>query len=78
MQTDLFTKPKLSQKQRILNLLLLKGAVSNVELNHEVGFRYGARIHELRQDGHRIETGPTDRFGKVIFTYRGRNAIHTN
>lgn len=69
----LFTQQKPSQKQRILNLLLLKGQVSNVELNHEVGFRYGARIYELRKDGHLIETGPTDKYGKVIFTYKGKS-----
>lgn len=68
-QMDLLRKP--SQKARILKLFETKGAVSNVELNHEVGFRYSSRIHELRQEGHIIDTGMTDNFGKVIYYYRG-------
>jgi Helix-turn-helix domain len=46
-----------SQKERILALLREAGhqGVSNLRLNL-VCFRYGARLHELRAEGYRIET----------------------
>ena len=46
-----------SQKERILALLREAGhhGGSNMRLNL-VCFRYGARLHELRAEGHRIET----------------------
>lgn len=57
MQTNLFEPRHVSQKQRILNLLKLKGqyGASNRELN-EICFRYGARIKELRDEGYSILT----------------------
>lgn len=46
-----------TRKDRILNLLVERGelGVLNIELN-EIAFRYGGRLHELRQDGYRIRT----------------------
>ena len=43
----------LTQKDRILDLLRRREFVTNAELN-EVAFRYSARIHELRAEGHDI------------------------
>ncbi|BCW78299.1 helix-turn-helix domain-containing protein [Arthrobacter sp. NicSoilC5] len=56
-----------TQKERILDLLEERGqqGVLNIELN-EICFRYGGRLHELRQEGYRIRTtqvkGPVFRF----------------
>ena len=46
-----------TQKDRILDLLEERGeqGVLDIELN-EIAFRYGGRLHELRQDGYRIRT----------------------
>lgn len=43
------------QKQRVLELLKRRGeaGATNDELN-EIGFRYGARIYELRREGYAI------------------------
>ena len=46
---------QLSQTARILNLLKTKKRVTNRELNR-ICFRYGARIYELRNEGHDIRT----------------------
>ncbi len=62
-------KPKLSQTARILNLLKAEGTVTNHDLN-KVCFRYGARIHELRKEGHRIVTSHVKE-GLYAFTYKG-------
>lgn len=45
----------MSQKERIYNLLRAAGkdGVTNVQLN-KVGFRFSARIKELRDDGYKI------------------------
>lgn len=56
-----------SQKERIYDLLEERGeqGVTNIELNN-ICFRYGGRLHELRQEGCRIRTthvkGPIFRF----------------
>ncbi|MDQ0672968.1 hypothetical protein QFZ36_000529 [Pseudarthrobacter siccitolerans] len=56
-----------TQKERIHDLLEERGprGVLNIELN-EICFRYGGRLHELRQEGCRIRTtqvkGPVFRF----------------
>lgn len=47
-------KPQ-TQTQRILSLFRAKGTVTNRELN-EICFRYAARIHEMRANGHPITT----------------------
>lgn len=46
-----------TQKERIYDLLEERGeqGVTNIELN-EICFRYGGRLHELRQEGCRIRT----------------------
>lgn len=47
----------LSKEERILRLLKRRGrfGASNRELN-SICFRYGARIFDLRKDGHNIRT----------------------
>lgn len=64
---SLFEKP-LTKAKRVEDKLRRAGlgGVSNVELNH-ISFRYGAIIFNLRKDGHKIVTGPTDKYGKVIY-----------
>ena len=51
------TSKRPAQRERILSLLRSRGAAgaTNVELN-AIAFRYGGRIHELREMGYRIET----------------------
>lgn len=44
---------KESQAARILKLLKANGEATNKELNR-ICFRYAARIHELRKEGHNI------------------------
>lgn len=44
---------KESQTSKILKLLKEKGNATNIELN-KICYRYGARIHELRQEGYNI------------------------
>jgi hypothetical protein len=46
------------QRDRLLELLRVRGGagVTNTELNSLVGFRYGARLFELRRMGHVITT----------------------
>lgn len=44
---------KESQTARILRLLKEKGELTNRELNR-ICYRYAARIHELRNEGHNI------------------------
>ncbi len=62
-------KPK-TKTQQIKEKLERGGSrgVSNVSLNH-IAFRYSGIIYRLRQEGHVIETGPVDRFGKVIYKW---------
>ncbi|OAE01884.1 hypothetical protein [Arthrobacter sp. OY3WO11] len=56
-----------TQKERIYDLLEERGeqGATNIELN-EICFRYGGRLHELRQESCRIRTthvkGPVFRF----------------
>lgn len=58
---------KESQAARILRLLKKKGTVTNRELNR-ICFRYGARIWELRREGHTIVSNKV-RGGLWEFTY---------
>ena len=62
-----------NHQEQILALLMARGpqGVTNLELNRDFCFRYGARICELRQQGHWIETV---RFGEGLFrfVYRGK------
>jgi hypothetical protein len=45
---------KTSQTARVLRLLKERGSVTNVEFNDMVCYRFSARIHELRNEGHEI------------------------
>lgn len=58
------------KRQAVLNLLESKGTVTNIELN-SVCFRYGARIHELREQGHWITT---ERREDGVWTFTLRSA----
>jgi hypothetical protein len=60
---------KESQTSRVLRLLKAKGSVSNVDLN-KICYRYGARIHELREDGYIIITNRLPG-GLYVFIYKG-------
>ena len=44
-----------TQTSKILKLFKLKGSATNHELNR-ICFRYGARIHDLRKEGHIIKS----------------------
>ena len=54
---QLMVSRPLSKEAQILRLLKRRGrfGASNRELN-SICFRYGARIHDLRKDGHAIRT----------------------
>jgi hypothetical protein len=60
---------KLSQTARILNLLKANGEATNGQLN-KICFRYGARIHDLRAEGHDI-LSVREKDGLWRFVYRG-------
>ena len=60
---------KLSQTARVLNLLKANGKATNSELN-KICFRYGARIFELRKEGHIIVTNRVKE-GLYEFSYQG-------
>lgn len=60
---------KLSQTARILNLLKVNGRATNRELNR-ICYRYGARIFELRREGHDIVTNRI-KGGLFEFVYKG-------
>ena len=59
----------LTQTARILKLLKSEGQATNRQLNR-ICFRYGARIHELRIEGHDILT-VREKDGLFRFVYRG-------
>lgn len=46
---------KPSQSELILNLFRTKKIVTSNELRHYGGFRYTARVYDLRKLGHKIE-----------------------
>lgn len=52
-----------TQKQKLLKILKARGkhGAYNWELNEHVGFRYGARVWELRSEGYNILTVPVKR-----------------
>lgn len=60
---------KVSQTARILRLLKANGRATNKELN-KICFRYGARIFELRREGHVIVTNRI-KDGLFEFVYMG-------
>jgi len=63
---------KETQTARILRVLKEEGQVTNAELNR-ICFRYGARLHELRREGHKIVTSRIGE-GLFMFTYKGHKA----
>ncbi len=61
-----------TQSAKILALLRTHGSVTSVELN-KVAYRYSARFHELRQDGHQIQTirdHPSPRVSTYLYLAR--------
>jgi hypothetical protein len=60
---------KLTQTDRILKLLKSEGEATNRQLN-TICFRYGARIYELRREGHDI-LSVKEKDGLWRFIYRG-------
>lgn len=62
----------LTNTAKILKLLKTKGSATNRELNTVGGFRYGARLHELRQEGHIIVTERVHE-GLYRFIYKGED-----
>ena len=65
-----------SAKERILEQFQYAGTLTNVQLN-EICYRYGARIYELRKEGHIIEKHCMDK-GLYAYKYKGMRAIEAN
>lgn len=61
---------KESQAKRILRKLKLQKTVTNFELN-QICYRYSARIHELRDEGHLIDGPFRVSAGLNKYIYRG-------
>lgn len=59
-----------TQTGRILKLLQSKGSVTNIQLNG-ICYRYGARLLELRKEGHDILT-IYEKPGVYRYFYRGQ------
>jgi hypothetical protein len=59
-----------NNRDRALALLKDKRRVTNAELLDVAGFRFGARLKELRDAGYDIVTEPKDG-GLVVYEYRG-------
>jgi hypothetical protein len=60
---------RLSSRDHVLALLQAQRIVTNVELN-AICYRFGGRIHELRQQGYDIVTGEK-RGGVVVYRFNG-------
>jgi hypothetical protein len=60
---------KLTQTAKILKLLKENGSATNLELN-KLCFRYGARIFDLRKEGHDI-LSVHEKDSKWRFIYKG-------
>lgn len=71
MKTE--TQRRSNNQERVLELLQQRGVVgaTNADLLGVGGFRYGARIFELRQDGWLIETTAGEA-GLFRFVLKGR------
>jgi len=59
-------------KTRVLDKLRTHSRVTNLDLN-KISHRYSARIHELRQEGHVVQTLPLGK-GVVAYIYKGFEA----
>jgi len=62
-----------SNRDRVLAMLQAHGSATNDELIHVGGFRYGARVHELKSLGYDIRTERV-KGGLFRFTYHGLRA----
>ena len=58
---------KMSQKQKVLQLLMSKPVVFNTELN-KICFRYSGRIHELKKKNIFVSDG--EYVKKGVYSYR--------
>lgn len=70
-------KPK-SQKERILELLVRNGTVSNYELRavQPAIFQIGTRIFELKEEGHEIVTSQDSKDRrKFLYTLKSREDL---
>lgn len=67
---------RVSQKAKLLQLLKSEVVQTNHELNQRIGYRYSARIHELRGEGYIIDTvkskGDVNR-GTVVYVLRDKS-----
>lgn len=66
------TSTTATQRATILALLQKRGSVTSIQLN-DIAYRYSARIHELRHDGHQIETlldTPSERITTYVYLAR--------
>ena len=63
------TRRRKSAKHRVLAALQDQRSLTNEQLN-DICYRYGARIFELRQEGHQIDRTFSSR-GRVVYEYRG-------
>jgi len=60
---------RISQKEKILKLLLKRKCVHMRDLNN-VAYRYGARLADLRKQGYKIETRQI-RAGEFVYEMIG-------
>lgn len=65
----LFTKERLTHKQRILREIKSHPGVTARELSEKVTHKFNARISELRQDGYLIEARRNRRIPGVVYGY---------
>lgn len=67
----------ITQREAILEYLQIAHAITPIEALMKFGcFRLGARIHELRGQGHTIETEwTTDNTGKTYARYRYHHPV---
>jgi hypothetical protein len=61
---------RVSNTKKLLAHLKAHGRATNAELNRIAGFRFSARVLELRKEGHRITTHRV-RDGVFLYTYHG-------
>lgn len=59
-----------SNTARLLAYLKENKRATNQQLNHIAGFRYGARLLELRKEGHKISTNRI-KDGVFLYEYNG-------
>lgn len=68
-----------SQKKRLLNFLKKKGSITKAEAYRMLGiWNTGGRIHELRREGHKIDTEMVERFGRNARKMKVAKYIYKN